>query len=217
VLISRMKENGIHLDQDAFRREFRQRLTDYYEQRDTEFIELTTGYVLSNTLADFGFADIDETLLGSILEGMYGVSQTYWKPEKDAAATLRKLQQDGYRLGVISNAGDDADVQILVDRSGLRQFFDFVLSSAACGIRKPNPRIFELALGHWGIDGKEAAMVGDKLGADILGAHNAGMLGIWITRRAEIPSNRDHAHTIHPDATIGALAELPELLQKLNT
>ncbi|MDH3944142.1 MAG: HAD family hydrolase [Anaerolineae bacterium] len=212
-----LQEHGLDLDRDEFIREFRGRLNAYYQQREAEFIERTTAYVLTKTLTEFGHSDVPKSLVRAALEGMYGVSQAHWQPEEDAPAALEALKQAGYPLGIVSNAGDDADVQRLVDQSGLRPYFDFVLSSAACGIRKPNPKIFEIALKYWGLGAEHAAMVGDKLGADILGAHNAGMLGIWITRRADIPSNRDHAETIHPDATAASLTEIPSLIEALNS
>jgi FMN phosphatase YigB (HAD superfamily) len=59
---------------------------------------------------------------------------------------------------------------------------------------------------------QQVAMVGDTLGADILGAKNAGIYSIWITRRANTPANRAHAETIIPDARISELCELPSLL-----
>jgi putative hydrolase of the HAD superfamily len=118
-------------------------------------------------------------------------------------------------MALISNASDDADVQTLVDNAGLRDFFEVILSSAHAGIRKPNPVIFQKALSSLEISAAEAAMVGDTLGADILGARNAGIYSIWITRRADTPGNRDHLDTILPDAEIARLSELPSLLENL--
>jgi FMN phosphatase YigB (HAD superfamily) len=59
-------------------------------------------------------------------------------------------------------------------------------------------------------------MVGDTLGADILGAYNAGIYSIWITRHAESPANRAHADTIQPDAKIESLEDLYPLLACLS-
>ncbi len=132
--------------------------------------------------------------------------------ELDSHAVLQDLSNQGYRLGMISNAGDDADVQVLVDKANLRGYFDFILTSAALGIRKPNPRIFEIGLEVWKLPVGRVAMVGDTLGADILGAQLSGLTGIWITRRADTPANRAHSQTILPDAEISTLSELPELL-----
>jgi FMN phosphatase YigB (HAD superfamily) len=116
---------------------------------------------------------------------------------------------------MISNARDDRDVQALVDKAGIRNYFTIIVTSAAQGIRKPNPRIFHTVLDQMGIPPAHAAMVGDTLGADILGAQYAGVYSIWITRRAELPSNRAHQDTIQPDAAISTLVELPALLDKL--
>jgi FMN phosphatase YigB (HAD superfamily) len=55
--------------------------------------------------------------------------------------------------------------------------------------------------------------VGDNLDADIRGAKNAGLYGVWITRRAG--SSDEDQPRVQPDATISALTELPALLDRL--
>lgn len=214
-LLAYLKQAKLPIDEGRFLKKFRQRLNEYYEQREAEFVELTTAYVLRNVLTEMGHREVDDALLEPALQRLYAVSQAHWKREEDAAPTLKKLREQGYPLGLVSNASNDADVQTLVDNAGLRSYFDFVLSSAAVGIRKPNPRIFEAALTNWQLQPKQVAMVGDTLGADILGARNAGLYSIWLTRRADTPANRDHADTITPDASIETLSDLPELLHSL--
>jgi putative hydrolase of the HAD superfamily len=215
-LLQHLRGQGFDLDAQTFTSRFRAQLNAYYAERDSEFIEHTTAYVLRNVLADSGFPDVDDEMLAPALESLYAVSQAHWQVEDDTVPTLEALYKNGYRLGVISNAADDRDVQRLVDKTGVRPYLDFVLSSAACGIRKPNPCIFQLGLDNWDLEPAQVAMVGDTLGADILGAQHAGLFGIWIKRRAESPGNRDHAETIRPDANIETLAELPALLAGKN-
>jgi len=215
ALLNSLLSSGLDLDRRSFGAEFQARMQTYWSQRDTEFIEYSTAYILRSLLTEMGYPSVSEGLIRQALSAMYAVSQAHWKPEADAAPTLQALRAAGYCLGIISNAGDDADVQRLVDQGQLRSYFDFVISSAAMGIRKPNPRIFQLALDHWGLAPEQAAMVGDTLGADILGAHNAGLFSIWITRRADVKANRAHLDTIRPHATISALSEIPGLLQAL--
>jgi FMN phosphatase YigB (HAD superfamily) len=128
---------------------------------------------------------------------------------------LRYFQEQGYRLAIISNAADDNDVQTLVDNANIRPYIDLILTSAAVGIRKPNPRIFEIALEMMDIPNSRVAMVGDTLAADILGAQNANIYSIWITRRADNPSNRTHANTINADMEIATLEELPRRLLQI--
>lgn len=216
-LLAALQAQGLDLDPEKFVGEFRARLNAYFIERDSEFIEHTTAYILQNLLQEWGFSLLNEDNLEIALREMYTISQSHWHVEADTLETLERLQNAGYHMGIVSNASDDADVQALVDKAGIRGYFDYVLSSAACGIRKPNPTIFEIGMGHWGtIKPKEAVMVGDTLGADILGAKNAGLFSVWITRQADKPGNRDHLDTIQPDATITTLAELPQLLNSLN-
>jgi len=215
-LLQSLRAAGVPIgDGQAFLAQFRARLERYYAERETEFIEFTTAYLLRTLLSEWGFPEISDVIIRQALARMYAVSQAHWKVETDAHPTLQWLRQQGYRLGLISNAGDDHDVQTLVDQAHLRPYFDIILTSAALGIRKPNPRIFHAALDYWGIQPSQAAMVGDTLGADILGARNAGLYSIWLTRRANASANRAHEETIRPDAIITTLSELPPLLESL--
>lgn len=214
-LLAHLQAGGRELDAEKFLQEFHARLQEYYVQREAEFVEYTTAHILRTLLSDMGHPGLNAAEMAAALRTLYGTSQSHWKPEADAVETLEALRAAGYHMGIISNASDDDDVQTLVDKAALRPYMDFVLSSAACGIRKPNPMIFKIALKDWGYLPGEVAMVGDTLGADILGARNAGLYSIWITRRAEKPANRDHADTIRPDAVVETLAELPGLLQSM--
>lgn len=214
-LLAYLKQAGFQLDEATFAEEFRRRLQEYYVERDSEFIEYTTAYVLQTLLHELGNSQVSSDALRPALQRLYAVSQAHWIRENDTLATLETLKAAGYKMAIVSNAGDDEDVQTLVDNAGIRPYFDFVLSSAACGFRKPNPRIFEIALERLGLQAAETVMVGDTLGADILGARNAGLRSIWITRRADTPDNRDHDDTIIPDATITALTELASALSSL--
>ena len=63
------------------------------------------------------------------------------------------------------------------------------------------------------IPNTRVAMVGDTLGADILGAQNADIYSIWITRRADNPANQAHADTIKADMKIATLKELTKRLR----
>lgn len=214
-LLEALRAAGMPVDEQSFPARFRALLQEYYQERETEFIEYTTTYILRKVLAEYGYHSVPDAVVRDVLAFMYAVTQSYWKTDPDAHATLQALQEKGYRLGLISNAGDDADVHTLIDQAGLRDYFGTILTSAAEGIRKPNPKIFWTALNHMQTHPSQAAMVGDTLGADILGAHNAGLFSIFVTRYADTPANRAHANTIHPHATIKSLAELPGLLERL--
>lgn len=213
ALLHSLQADGIALQEQEFLKQVEARFTEYDAQKSGEFLEFTTAFIVRGLLTDQGYAEIPEPVLQRAIRAMYAVSQAHWQREADALPTLQTLCEQGYRLGMISNAGDDQDVQMLVDQAGLRSYFEVILTSAAQGIRKPNPRIFQQALQHWGAPPEKAVMVGDTLGADILGARNTGMSSVWITRRAS--PNQPHQDTIFPDARVETLSELPELLANL--
>jgi putative hydrolase of the HAD superfamily len=151
-------------------------------------------------------------MIAQALQAYYAHSETQWRVMPGAHATLEQLRQAGLRLGLISNAGDDANVQRLIDQAGLRAYFDPILVSAAVGLRKPNPQIFALVLSAWGLPPAECVMVGDTLGADILGAQLAGLRHVWLTAHADHPANQAHRGQIVPEMEV---ASLPELLPVL--
>jgi HAD superfamily hydrolase (TIGR01662 family) len=214
ALLRSLQGAGLDLGQE-FLDDFYNRMLDYYQHRDAEFVEYTTYFVLRATLTDWGYGSTPEEVLREALVGLHTVTQAHWHPEADAIPALQALRELGYRLAMISNAADDPNTQVLVDKLGARPYLEFVMSSAVQGIRKPNPKIFLTALEQMGATPERAVMVGDTLGADILGAHNAGIFAIWVTRRADRPANRAHADTIQPDAQVATLSELPALLQRL--
>lgn len=216
ALTGHLQKAGFSLDGEQFISDFKNRLEAYYTQREQDLFEYTTSSILRSLLSEYGYPEASELIIRQALVSLYAVSQNHWLPENDAIPTLRSLHQQGYILGMISNAGDDADVQTLVDKAGLRPFFDQILTSAAIGIRKPHPSIFRTVLDHWDLPASQAVMVGDTLSADILGAHNAGMRGIWIDRRADEATNQPYQGKIQPDAIIHELSELPEVLRILS-
>lgn len=210
ALGEKLLKHGITIDPKIFRA----RLHKYYEQRDKDFRETTYHFVLGELLKELGYAEVPESVIRSALDALYSVTQTNWKLEEDALETLQKLKSLNCKLGIFSNAGDDKDVQELIETFGIRSYFDFVLTSATCFYRKPHPRAFEIALAQWNISPEEAAMVGDSLEADIVGGKNLGMKSIWITRRAQFKD--EEMRRIKPDFSMRKLNELLPILERIS-
>jgi putative hydrolase of the HAD superfamily len=206
-------EQGFDLNCEELPHIVRYHLDRYFTRRDEDFFETTYFHVLREMLAEKGYPDVDPKIIHYALDAFYARTQPNWSLEDDALLMLRTLEAGGYRLGVVSNAGDNQDVFQLADRFNIEPFFDFILTSAACSYRKPHPRIFELALAHWNIPPQEIAMVGDSLEADIAGAKPLGIYSVWITRRVSTTAT---GSKVQPDATIRTLYELPVLLSHLS-
>ena len=213
MLTEHLIKQGMEINPGTFPIEFRKKLDDYFKQREKDLLETTYTFVLRELLKNKGYDDVSSNVLRTALDTLFSVTQTNWTLEEDAIPTLQKLRGMGYNLGIISNAGDDKDVQQLARGFGITEYFDFILTSAACSYRKPHPRIFELALSNWYCPPNEAVMVGDNLDADIRGAQEAGVYGIWINRRAH--PDMEKQEQVQPDASLSSLSELPSILDRL--
>ncbi len=203
-----LRSRKIDLDSTIFSDEFRQRINKYYIEREHSMIETSSLGVLKDMLAEHGYVNLPYELLRAALDHYYAITQENWLLEGDAIPTLVRLRSEAFRIGLVSNASDSRDVLALVEKFGIREYFDFILVSADCGYRKPHPRIFELALSHWGYLPDEIVMVGDKLEADVAGARPLGIYTIWIKRRAKDVDPPPAS----PNATVQTLSEIPPLL-----
>ncbi|MFQ5575706.1 MAG: HAD family hydrolase [Anaerolineae bacterium] len=137
------------------------------------------------------------------------------RPFPDAVETLKTLHARQIKLGILSNATDDALIQRLVNRNGLRPWVSPVFSSAGLGRQKPGAEPFRLIAKRWEMPPAQIAVVGDTPATDILGAKNAGMRSILIIRspnQEPVPLPYTSQSPIQPDDAIHALAELPGLI-----
>ncbi len=213
-LIAYLRDRGFTLDFEAFDRRYQEIVDQFYTRGQQDWIEYTAEYTLRYALAEFGYPEVSDQVLKEGLATAYAQGERLWQPFSDAYRTLDALKAHGYKLGLISNARDAGNVERLIDQARLRPWLDPIVISANAGVRKPNPRIFKIVLDYWQFPADRVVMVGDMLGADILGAHNAGLRGVWATMQTEHEANAAHLHTIVPDATIANLSELLPLLEE---
>jgi putative hydrolase of the HAD superfamily len=217
TLTDQLIANGCRLDHDAFTARFHELMHLYYTQREIDLLELPVHRIVNRALEEFGQSCVDETQIISAMHRMYEVTEGHWQLEDDTLETLTRLQEEGYSLGMVTNASDAWDVNNLIDNNHLREFFNVILISAEEGIRKPDRRIFEKAARLLEVDLTQMVMVGDTLQADILGARQCGMKAVWISRRAEgVRYQLRVKPELQADAEIQTLAELPDLIASWN-
>jgi putative hydrolase of the HAD superfamily len=72
----------------------------------------------------------------------------------------------------------------------MEKHFDFVVISDEVGIRKPDPKIFRIALDLAGTAPSRTLFLGDKPATDIEGATRAGLRGVLVDRHDAFPDSR---------------------------
>lgn len=129
--------------------------------------------------------------------------------EPDVIPTLKQLQRDGLRLGLVSNTllpGCVLDKHL--EMVGLKEYFPVRIYSSEVGYRKPKSIIFQAALDAINLPAGACAFVGDMVKTDIKGGRRMGMTTILrITPKRQ---NREAANHV-----INRIGELPELIRSL--
>lgn len=120
------------------------------------------------------------------------IDRVFWdaaapgKPTEHAEEFLDFLWQNGIRSGVISNISFAGKVvKERIDRLLPDNHFEFVIATSEYLFRKPNRRIFDLALEKAGISPEDAWYVGDNYECDIAGAKRAGIFSVWYLGASE--------------------------------
>ena len=94
-------------------------------------------------------------------------------------ARVRRLRSDGYRTAIVTN-----NVKEFSDRwrrlIPVDELFDLVIDSSEVGVRKPDPRIYEIALERLGGVAPERAVFLDDFEANVEAARRLGLHGILV-------------------------------------
>lgn len=98
----------------------------------------------------------------------------------DVSAWLAVLRAAGLKLAVVSNW--DVSLGEVLERVGIAELLDCVVTSAAVGAAKPDPAPFERALACLGVEPHEAVHLGDSPDLDLPGAAAAGIEAVLISR-----------------------------------
>ncbi|MEM9143131.1 MAG: YjjG family noncanonical pyrimidine nucleotidase [Bacteroidota bacterium] len=130
-----------------------------YERLSTVFD--TLGHPLPKTTID--------TLSESYINHLSGYTHLF----PNTVAILEYLKPR-YGLHIITNGFGEIQERKLRN-SHISTYFEQVINSELAGVKKPDPRIFRMALERTGIEPKQGVMIGDDLEADVLGARAVGL------------------------------------------
>jgi len=178
--------------------------------------------------ADFTFRQTLETKVGLQMQQL-GISNSlanivvddvYRQTRHHTSHSVQVLKQlyTHYPLLLVSNFY--GNLQVVLREFGFNGLFQRVVESAAVGIRKPDVRIFQLAIGPYGVHPDEVVVIGDSVKNDILPALQMGCHTIWYKGEQwgddasvqMLPSSQTSMSERVSDAVITDLSALPHLL-----
>ena len=107
-------------------------------------------------------------------------------PTEGILEFLDFLKKQGIRTGVISNITYCGEaVKDRIDSVITGHNFEFIIATSEYMFRKPNKRIFQLALEKGDLNPEDVWYIGDNYECDVVGARNAGIFPVWYVGAKE--------------------------------
>jgi putative hydrolase of the HAD superfamily len=104
-------------------------------------------------------------LCSAAITGMYEVLDT--------------LKSQGIMLGIITNGGSISQNR-KIDALGIREYLSTIIISESVNVKKPDEKIFAIALGEINVSASDTWYIGDHPVNDIFGSSSAGLTPVWI-------------------------------------
>jgi putative hydrolase of the HAD superfamily len=204
----RAADDGVTATRDDFVTAMRAAEKAHWERVDREHWSGPPTSVVTDGFRRLGTNVGDGALLGT-LDGYAHAVAGWCTVFADTRDTLATLRERGYRLGLLSNtwwaaAWHNADLA----SHGLADLLDELVYTSDLECSKPHPSVFREIASRLGVDPNACVMIGDRQVDDVSGARAVGMRAIWRRNDSGFPIS-----DVAPDATIDALAELPDLLR----
>jgi HAD superfamily hydrolase (TIGR01549 family) len=99
----------------------------------------------------------------------------------ESKETLERIYSMGIKIGLVSNCPPEFGEprRLTMREDGILHCFSAIILSGEVGHAKPEKEIFKIALNSLGLqDASKVMHVGDFLGADVVGAQNAGLIPV---------------------------------------
>lgn len=111
---------------------------------------------------------------------------------------LAFLKKQNIRTGVISNISYCGEaVRERINTLLPQNEFEFILATSEYMFRKPDRKIFELALEKAELRPEDVWYIGDNYQCDVIGAKNAGLFPVWyIGAMRTAPQNKEDVLTV---------------------
>lgn len=113
---------------------------------------------------------------------LYDPNGGYFSPFDDAVRALEAVRNIGLPMIVVSNW--DYSLHRMLGAHRLSPYFSHVFASLEEGVEKPDPKLFEIAVGALGLSASDVIHVGDHPADDYSGAISAGLGALLVDRSA---------------------------------
>jgi phospholysine phosphohistidine inorganic pyrophosphate phosphatase len=156
---------------------------------------------------DLGGIEVDELAPQVVVYGDLGEETTFTRLN----TAFRHLLEGAELVTLARNRYYRGHDGLRLDQGPFTVALEYASGKTATLVGKPSPEFFAGALASLGVPADSAAVVGDDLEADIGGGQRVGTRGILV-RTGKFREDELARSPVRPDALIGSVADLPDLL-----
>ncbi len=207
VLSQYLSYHSVNIDAEELKRGYFDGIRQHLEQSTEPYPEVDIYKVFHNIMHKYGSKKYSETivldtimLFRSLTIRQFGVFPGLY----EALVSIGKR----YKTAIISDAQwsfSESEIKKL----GLDRFFRLRILSSRFGFKKPDTRMFTMAMGKMKVTPDESVYIGDNPPKDIVGAKKAGMK--FILFRSECRSYNG----FQPDKCFNDYSELEDILERV--
>ena len=133
------------------------------------------------------------------------------RPRRDAVKVLSQLKACGCHTGLISNCA--SEIHVSWEQTPFPRLIEAPVFSCSVGVKKPDPRIYAVAVTRLGVSPRSCLYVADGDSGELQGAIEAGMDAVCIRNPQEMASdalrvNEENWHGL----TISSLCQVLDLV-----
>lgn len=197
-----LKENRIwneNITTETFLNRFGKKRQHFFRKSIKTKIEFPTTLVFQNVLESLkeeeiidNLDKISEKTYKKLAEIYHSCEEDEWQPFEKTRETLEKLAMKSLKIALISNHPNHKTIKNMLKKHDLLKFFNFIITSAKFGKRKPDPEIFNYTLEKMGLKNQATSVImcGDEY-ADIVGAQRANLQSILLERKYKFPFEKE--------------------------
>jgi len=161
-----------------------------YQRRELTFAQQRTIRV-----REFLGIDATDDEAAELFSGYLSRYQEAWTAFDDAVPALRRVRDAGLVVALLTN-GDSAHQALKLERTGLAEHLDVVVSSDDLPAGKPDPRAYAATCEILGVVPGDVLMVGNDVEKDYQGSLDAGLGAVLLDRHDRYPEVTDRIRTL---------------------
>ncbi len=194
---------GLRTDAGALHDAFFARMRAMQQESGETWPEINMMRIFQSVLGDLGYRGPDQFCI-QVAQLFRALSMRHFEPFSDTLPALQSLRER-FKLGLISDA-QRIFIEPEMEKAGLAGFFDAQIISSDYGFRKPDPRLFNMALEALGVAAEESVYIGDNAYRDVCGAQSAGLCSILVQRHEAF--DEENRRNCRPDMILNTLDEI---------